>query len=77
MASVKTRPSCWAISWPRERFRHDYSIRFTNWDPEVSGEFTRIMEGLFGVSRYAIIYGKEFAVLGKSPPGAVRTAVRP
>ena len=22
---------------------YDYSIRFTNWDPEVSGEFTRIM----------------------------------
>ena len=44
---------------------YDYSIRFTNWDPEVSGEFTRIMEGLFGV-QVRNYYGKEFAVPGKS-----------
>ena len=44
---------------------YDYSIRFTNWDPEVSGEFTRIIEGLFGV-QVRNYYGKEFAVLGKS-----------
>ena len=44
---------------------YDYSIRFTNWDPEVSGEFTRIMEGLFGV-QVRNYYGKEFAVQGKS-----------
>ncbi len=43
----------------------DYSLRFTNWDPEVSGEFTRIMQGLFGV-QVRNYYGKEFAVPGKS-----------
>jgi recombination protein RecA len=43
---------------------YDYSIRFTNWDPEVSGEFTRIMEHIAGVS--VRNYGdKEFAVQGK------------
>jgi len=43
---------------------YDYSIRFTNWDPEVSGEFTRIMEHIAGVS--VRNYGnKEFAVGGK------------
>jgi recombination protein RecA len=25
------------------------AIQFTNWDPEVSGEYTRLIEGLFGV----------------------------
>jgi protein RecA len=44
---------------------YDYSIRFTNWDPEVSGEFTRIMEGLFGV-QVRSYGGKEFAVNGKA-----------
>jgi protein RecA len=36
-------------------------IQFTNWDPEVSGEFTRLMENLFGlpVRNY---YNKEFMV---------------
>ncbi len=43
---------------------YDYSIRFTNWDPEVSGEFTRIMEHIAGVP--VRNYGnKEFAVPGK------------
>jgi recombination protein RecA len=43
---------------------YDYSIRFTNWDPEVSGEFTRLMEHIAGVS--VRNYGdKEFAVQGK------------
>ena len=44
---------------------YDYSIRFTNWDPEVSGEFTKLMEGLFGV-QVRCYYGKEFAVPGKA-----------
>ncbi len=43
---------------------YDYSIRFTNWDPEVSGEYTRLMEALFGV-QVRSYYGKEFAVQGK------------
>ena len=40
------------------------SIRFTNWDLEVSGEFTRLMEQISGgtVHNY---YDKEFAVYGK------------
>ncbi len=46
-------------------FSYDYSIRFTNWDPEVSGEFTRLMEGLFGV-QVKSYGGKEFAVYGKA-----------
>ncbi len=37
------------------------AIRFTNWDPEVSGEFTQIIEGLFGVT-VRNYYDKEFAV---------------
>jgi recombination protein RecA len=43
---------------------YDYSIRFTNWDPEVSGEFTRLMEHIAGapVRNYG---NKEFAVQGK------------
>ena len=43
---------------------YETSIRFTNWDPEVSGEFTRLMEHIAG----ALVrnYGdKEFAVQGK------------
>jgi protein RecA len=40
------------------------NIRFTNWDPEVSGEFTRLMEGLFGV-QVTNYYDKEFVVYGK------------
>src|ERR1035441_5326331 len=43
---------------------YDYSIRFTNWDPEVSVEFTRLMEHVAGVPVHN--YGnKEFAVQGK------------
>jgi recombination protein RecA len=43
---------------------YDYSIRFTNWDPEVSGEYIRLMEQVSGapVRNYG---GKEFAVQGK------------
>src|SRR5262249_28768051 len=42
-------------------YRH--SIRFTNWDPEISGEFCRLMEQLFGVE--VRNYGdKDFAVHG-------------
>jgi recombination protein RecA len=41
------------------------SIRFTNWDPEVSGEYTRLMDGLFDV-RVRNYYDKEFVVHGKS-----------
>jgi protein RecA len=37
------------------------SIRFTNWDPEVSGEYTRLMETLFDV-RMRNYYDKEFVV---------------
>ena len=41
-----------------------YSIRFTNWDPEVSGEFTRLMEHIAGVP--VRNYGnKEFVAPGK------------
>jgi protein RecA len=36
-------------------------IQFTNWDPEVSGEFTRLMENLFGVP-VRNYYNKEFMV---------------
>ena len=43
---------------------YDYCIRFTNWDPEVSGEFTRLMESIAGVSVRSYD-GKEFAVSGK------------
>ena len=40
------------------------SIRFTNWDPEVSGEFTGLMEYVAGVP--VRNYGnKEFVVSGK------------
>jgi recombination protein RecA len=28
---------------------YDHSVRFTNWDPEVSGEFTRLAEAVLGV----------------------------
>jgi len=39
------------------------AVRFTNWDPEVSGEFCRLMESLFGVE--VRNYGdKEFAAYG-------------
>jgi protein RecA len=41
------------------------SIRFTNWDPEVSGEYTRLMESLFDV-RVRNYYDKEFAVYSKT-----------
>jgi recombination protein RecA len=41
------------------------SIHFTNWDPEVSGEYTRLMEGLFDV-RVRNYYDKEFNVYSKA-----------
>jgi protein RecA len=43
---------------------YETSIRFTNWDPEVSGEFTQLMEYIAGapVRNYG---DKEFAVQGK------------
>jgi protein RecA len=41
------------------------SIRFTNWDPEVSGEYTRLMESLFDV-RVRNYHDKEFAVYSKA-----------
>jgi recombination protein RecA len=44
---------------------YDYSVRFTNWDPEVSGEFTRLMEGLLGV-QVRSYDNKEFVVYGKA-----------
>ncbi len=44
---------------------YDYSVRFTSWDTEVSGEFTRLMEGLFGI-QVSCYGGKEFAVHGKA-----------
>jgi protein RecA len=36
-------------------------VQFTNWDPEVSGEYTKLMESLFGV-KVANYYNKEFIV---------------
>jgi len=44
---------------------YETSVRFTNWDPEVSGEFTRLMEHISGetVRNYG---DKEFAVQGKA-----------
>jgi recombination protein RecA len=43
---------------------YESSIRFTNWDPEVSGEFTRLMEHIAGVP--VRNYGdKEFAAPGQ------------
>jgi recombination protein RecA len=41
------------------------SIRFTSWDREVSGEYTRLMESLFDV-RVRNYYDKEFAVYSKA-----------
>jgi recombination protein RecA len=41
------------------------SVRFTNWDPEVNGEYTRLMSGLFGVE-VRDYYGKEFCVFSKA-----------
>jgi recombination protein RecA len=41
------------------------AIRFTNWDPEVSGEYCRLMEQLFGVE-VRNYYDKEFAVHQKA-----------
>ncbi|MDQ3973975.1 MAG: intein-containing recombinase RecA [Actinomycetota bacterium] len=37
------------------------AVRFTNWDPEVGAEFTRLMESLFG-AEVRCYYGKEYAV---------------
>src|SRR5215471_2941258 len=37
------------------------NIHFTNWDPEVSGEFTRLMENLFDVP-VRNYYDKEFII---------------
>jgi recombination protein RecA len=41
------------------------AVHFTNWDPEVSGEYTRVTEGLFGV-RVKNYYNKEFHVHSKA-----------
>ena len=37
------------------------AIRFTNWDPEVSGEFTTLMQDVFGAT-VKCYYNKEYAV---------------
>jgi protein RecA len=44
---------------------YETSVRFTNWDPEVSAEYTRLMEHISGgiVRNYG---DKEFAVHGKA-----------
>ena len=39
-------------------------INFTNWDPEVGAEFTKLAEGLFD-ARVRCYYGKEYHVTGK------------
>ncbi len=41
------------------------AIHFTNWDPEVSGEYTRIVEGLFEV-KVKNYYDKEFHIHSKA-----------
>jgi protein RecA len=41
------------------------SVRFTNWDPEVSGEYTRLVENLFGVT-VRNYQGREFCVFSKA-----------
>jgi protein RecA len=38
-----------------------HAVHFTNWDPEVSGEYTKLAEGLFGVT-VKNHYDKEFHV---------------
>jgi recombination protein RecA len=42
---------------------YKHSVRFTNWDPEVSGEFCRLMKQLFDVD-VRDYHGKEFVVSG-------------
>ena len=41
------------------------SVRFTNWDPEVSSEYVRLMTGLFDV-KVRNYYDKEFCVFSKA-----------
>src|SRR5215472_5857977 len=41
------------------------AIHFTNWNPEVSGEYTRIVEGLFDV-KVKNYYDKEFHIHSKA-----------
>ena len=41
------------------------AVHFTNWDPEVSGEYTKLVEGLFGVT-VKNHYDKEFQVHSKA-----------
>jgi recombination protein RecA len=41
------------------------AIQFTNWNPEVSGEYTRLIEGLFGVP-VKNYYDKEFHIHSKA-----------
>jgi recombination protein RecA len=48
------------------------AIRFTNWDPEVSGEYRRLMEQLFGVE-VRNYDDKEFVVHGKALRGRFAT----
>src|SRR5258708_13829510 len=38
-----------------------HKIQFTNWDPEVSGDFTRLMENLFAVP-VRNYYDKKFGI---------------
>ncbi|RFS47748.1 intein-containing recombinase RecA [Micromonospora craniellae] len=42
---------------------HQHSVRFANWDPEVSGEYSRLMEQTFGVD-VRNYDNKEFVVSG-------------
>jgi recombination protein RecA len=42
-----------------------HAIQFTNWDPEVSGEYTRIIEGLFD-AKVKNYHDKEFLVHSKA-----------
>jgi recombination protein RecA len=44
---------------------YEHSIRFTNWDPEVSGEYTRLMEQLVPEATVRNYGDKEFAVHSK------------
>jgi recombination protein RecA len=41
------------------------AVQFTNWNPEVSGEYTKLVEGLFGV-KVKNYYDKEFHVHSKA-----------
>ena len=41
------------------------AVRFTNWDPEVSGEYTQLMERVFGAT-VVDYYGKEYVTFDTS-----------